>query len=41
VNDDNDLAELFASESDETIEYSKSLISHLKKGIEDVTTESK
>lgn len=41
LNDDNKLAELFASESDETIEYSKSLISHIKKGIEEVTSESK
>ncbi len=41
LNDDNNLAELFASESDETIEYSKSLISHIKKGIEEVTPESK
>ncbi len=41
LNDDNNLAELFASESDETIEYSKSLISHIKKGIEEVTSESK
>ena len=41
LNDDNNLAELFASESDETIEYSKSLIFHIKKGIEEVTSESK
>ena len=41
LNDSNNLAELFASESDETIEYSKSLISHIKKGIEEVTSESK
>ena len=41
LNDDNNLAELFASESDETIEYSKSLISHIKKGIEEVTSEIK
>ena len=41
LNDNNNLAELFASESDETIEYSKSLISHIKKGIEEVTSESK
>ena len=41
LNDDNNLAELFASESDETIEYSKSLISHIKKGIEEVASESK
>jgi predicted nucleotidyltransferase len=41
LNDDNNLADLFASESDETIEYSKSLISHIKKGIEEVTSESK
>ena len=41
LNDDNNLAELFASESDETIEYSKSLTSHIKKGIEEVTSESK
>lgn len=40
LNDDNNLAELFASESDETIEYSKSLISHIQKGIEEVTSES-
>jgi predicted nucleotidyltransferase len=41
LDDDNDLAELFASESYETIEYSKSLISHIKKGIEEATSESK
>lgn len=41
LNDDNNLAELFASESDETIEYSKSLIFHIKKGIEEATSESK
>ncbi len=41
LNDENNLAELFASESDETIEYSKSLISYIKKGIEEVTSESK
>ena len=41
LNDINNLAELLASESDETIEYSKSLISHIKKGIEEVTSESK
>lgn len=41
LNDNNSLAELFASESDETIEYSKSLISHIKKGIEEVTYEIK
>ncbi|MEN8228591.1 MAG: nucleotidyl transferase AbiEii/AbiGii toxin family protein [Bacteroidota bacterium] len=41
LNDNNNLAELYASESDETIEYSKSLISHIKKGIEEVTSESK
>ena len=41
LNDSNNLAELFASESDVTIEYSKSLISYIKKGIEEVTSESK
>ncbi|MEA1897210.1 MAG: nucleotidyl transferase AbiEii/AbiGii toxin family protein [Bacteroidota bacterium] len=41
LNDNNNLAELYASESDETIEYSKSLISHIMKGIEEVTSESK
>lgn len=41
LNNNNNLAELYASESDETIEYSKSLISHIKKGIEEVTSESK
>jgi len=41
LNDNNNLAELVASESDVTIEYSKSLISHIKKGIEEVTSESK
>jgi len=41
LNDNNNLAELFASESDQTIEYSKSLISHIKKGIEEVSSESK
>ena len=41
LNDINNLAEFFASESNETIEYSKSLISHIKKGIEEVTSESK
>ena len=30
-----------SSDFDETIEYSKSLISHIKKGIEEVTSESK
>ena len=34
----NNLAELFASESYETIDYSKSLISHMLKGIADITT---
>lgn len=32
----NNLAELFASESHETIDYSKSLISHILKGISDI-----
>ena len=36
--DSNNLAELFASESYETIDYSKSLISHMLKGIADITT---
>ncbi len=41
LNDNNNLAELFARESDETIEYSKSLISHIMKGIKEASTESK
>jgi predicted nucleotidyltransferase len=41
LNDKNNLAELFARESDETIEYSKNLISHIMKGIKEVTPESK
>jgi hypothetical protein len=36
IYDKNDLAELIASESDETIERSKSLISHILQGIENI-----
>jgi predicted nucleotidyltransferase len=41
MNDKSNLAELFAIESGETIEHSKSLISHIMKGINEVTSESK
>ena len=36
INEKNNLADLIASESGETIEYSKSLIAHLHFGIEDI-----
>ena len=36
LDESNNLAELFASESYETIDYSKSLISHILKGISDI-----
>lgn len=36
INNKNNLADLIASESSETIEYSKSLISHILLGIEDI-----
>ncbi|MFO7924841.1 MAG: hypothetical protein R6U58_14240 [Bacteroidales bacterium] len=37
LDESNDLAELFASESNETIDYSKNLISQILKGISDIT----
>ena len=36
INEKNNLADLIASESSETIEYSKSLITHILLGIEDI-----